>query len=99
MTAKEYSVLPLFKKFLKDSHKGKRLKADGTKIKTQTINNYQYVFKYLQEYETKFDTTLRIKIFSANNKRTFLAERNYWKSSTTSLPITFTIKKTVLIIM
>ena len=79
MTAKEYAILPLFEKFLKDSHKGKRLKADGTKIKTQTINNYQYVFKYLQEYETKFDTTLRIKIFSANNKRTFLAERNYWK--------------------
>ena len=33
----------------------------------------------MQEYETKFGTTLRIKIFSANNKRTFLAERNYWK--------------------
>ena len=79
MTAKEYSILPLFKKFLKDSRKGKRLKTDGTKIKTQTINNYEYVLKYLQEYQTKYDTTLRIKIFSANNKRTFLAERNYWK--------------------
>ena len=79
MTAKEYALLPLFEKFLKDSRKGKRLKADGTKIKTQTINNYKYVLTYLQEYETKFGTTLRIKIFSANNKRTFLAERNYWK--------------------
>ncbi len=79
MTAKEYALLPLFEKFLKDSSKGKRLKADGTKIKKQTINNYQYVSKYLHEYETQFNTTLRIKIFSANNKRTFLTERNYWK--------------------
>jgi integrase len=79
MTEKEQLVLPLFEKFLKDSYKGKRLKADGTKIKTQTIDNYNYVLKYLQEYETKFDTKLRIKIFSAANKRTFLAERKYWK--------------------
>ena len=39
MNAKEYALLPLFEKFLKDSNKGKRLKADGTKIKKQTINN------------------------------------------------------------
>ena len=68
MIAKEYALLPLFEKFLKDSHKGKRLKADGTKIKIQTIINYQYVLKYLQQYEAKFTTMLRIKIFSANNK-------------------------------
>ena len=68
MTAKEYALLPLFEKFLKDSSKGKRLKADGTKIKKQTINNYEYVSRYLHEYEMQFNTTLRIKIFSANKK-------------------------------
>jgi site-specific recombinase XerD len=79
MTTKEHLVLPLFKKFLNDSYKGKRLKADGTKIKTQTVKNYDYAFKYLEEYEAKFAVVLRIKIFPVTNKRMFLAERKYWK--------------------
>jgi site-specific recombinase XerD len=79
MTTKEHLVLPLFEKFLRDSYKGKRLKADGTKIKVQTINNYDYVYKYLLEYETKFDIKLRVKVFSIANKRMFLAEHKYWK--------------------
>ena len=79
MTTKEYPLLPLFEKFLKDSYKGKRLKPDGTRIKPQTINNYNYVYRYLQEYQLKYDRLLRIKIFPATNKRIFLAERKYWK--------------------
>jgi hypothetical protein len=53
MTAKEHLLLPLFDKFIKDSYKGRRLKADGTRIKAQTIQNYEYVIHYLKEYEAK----------------------------------------------
>ena len=65
--------------FIKDSYKGKRLKANGNKIKPQTINNYNYVLKYLQEYEEKEETTLRVKVFKRENKRAFTSEQNYWK--------------------
>jgi integrase len=79
MTTKEHLLLPLFDKFIKDSYKGRRLKADGTRIKAQTIQNYEYVIHYLKEYEAIFNTVLRIKVFASTNKRFFLAERKYWK--------------------
>lgn len=79
MTEKEHLLLPLFEKFIKDSYKGRRLKADGTRVKVQTIQNYEYVIHYLKEYETKFEIALRIKVFASTNKRIFLAERKYWK--------------------
>lgn len=79
MTKKEYLLIPLFEKFIKDSYKGKRLKIDGGKIKPQTIDNYVYVLRYLKEYEIKQSTVLRIKIIKDENKREFIVERNYWK--------------------
>jgi len=79
MSTKEYALTPLFDKFLKYSYKGRRLKADGSKIKPQTIDNYVYVLRYLQEYEKEYNITLRIRVMNGYNKRTFIAERNYWK--------------------
>jgi len=79
MNAKEYLLVPLFENFIKDSYKGTRLKADGSKIKSQTVNNYRYVLRYLQEYEMKEGAAIRIKVFRGDNKRAFTAERNYWK--------------------
>jgi hypothetical protein len=79
MANNEQLLIPLFEKFIKDSYKGIRLKPDGNKIKKQTIGNYNYVLCYLKEYEENFETTLRIKVFNAESKRVFNAERNYWK--------------------
>ena len=79
MSAKEYNMIPLFQKFISYSYKGKRLKPDGSRIKPQTIVNYTYVLRYLQEYEIEYKTVLRIKMINSNNKRLFIAERNYWK--------------------
>lgn len=80
MTLKEHLLLPLFEKFIKDSYKGRRLKTDGTRIKIQSIQNYEYTIRYLKEYEAKFEIALRIKVFVSTNKRIFMAERKYWKS-------------------
>lgn len=79
MISKEYALLPLFQKFISHSYKGKRLKADGNRIKPQTIDNYNYVLRYLQEYEKEYDTILRIKVINSDNKRLFMTERSYWK--------------------
>ena len=79
MTTKEYALVPLFKKFIAYSYKGKRLKPDGNRIKPQTVDNYVYVLRYLQEYEAMHATVLRIKVITNNNRRLLQAERNYWK--------------------
>ncbi len=79
MTTKEYALLPLFEKFITYSYKGKRLKPDGNRIKPQTVDNYVYVLRYLQEYQETYKIVLRIKIIRSNNRRLLLAERNYWK--------------------
>ncbi|MFT3980439.1 MAG: tyrosine-type recombinase/integrase [Ferruginibacter sp.] len=79
MTSKEWLLIPLFDQFIKDSYKGKRLKADGSKIKPQTIANHEYVLRYLKEYETKNGSQIRIKIFKGTNQRLFASEKNYWR--------------------
>lgn len=79
MISKEHALIPLFEKFIKYSYNGKRLKPDGNRIKPQTVNNYNYVLRYLQDYEAEFDIVLRIKTINSQNKRIFIAERNYWK--------------------
>jgi integrase len=79
MTTKEYVLVPLFEKFIAYSYKGKRLKPDGNCIKPQTVGNYVYVLRYLQEYQEMYNIVLRIKIIRSNNRRLLLAERNYWK--------------------
>lgn len=80
MQQKEHIVIPLFKKFLNACSKGKRLKPDGSRIKSQTVINYGYALKYLQEYETKTGIVLRIKKLSGNNQRAFIAEKKYWRT-------------------
>lgn len=79
MATKIYPLLPLFERFIKDTLQGKRLKPDGSKIKPQTVRNYQYVLQYLQEYEACSAVHLRISASTGENKRTFETERRYWK--------------------
>lgn len=79
MPVKEYPLVPLFEKFIQYTLKGKRLKADGSRIRPQTVTNYRYVLRYLKEYEQRYEIVIRIKPVSSVNKRLITAERNYWK--------------------
>jgi len=79
MANKEYLLVPLFEQFMNDSYKGKRVKADGSRIKTQTVDNYVYVLRYLQEYQIVQEELIRIRIIKGENKRSFTTERNYWR--------------------
>jgi len=47
---KSIPLLPLFEKFILETHKGKRLKPNCEKIKPQTIDNYKYVLKVLKDF-------------------------------------------------
>lgn len=75
---KDYLLLPLFEQFIRDSRKGRRLKANGQKIKKQTIDNYEYVFKLLTEFSITGNFDLRVRVVSKLNKRELVAEKNYW---------------------
>lgn len=79
MKQTEKQVLPLFERFLRDTLKGRRLKTDGSRIKSQSTRNYMYVLKYLQEYELKTATKLRVKLITGNNARIIMAEKKYWR--------------------
>ena len=79
MTSKERTLLPLFEKFIQDSAKGRRLKPDGSRIKPQTVKNYGYVLKLLQEFETDQKVLLRVLTNPGNNMPIVLAEKKYWK--------------------
>jgi hypothetical protein len=53
-------IIPLFKKFIKETETGKRLKKNGEKIKASSITNYHYVLQNLIRFsiDTSFDLRL-----------------------------------------
>ena len=79
MVLKEYNFIELFRLFIKDSYRGKRLKKDGRKIKRQTIQNYEAVLNLVTEFEETAKIRIRIKSVTGNNKKEMLLERKYWK--------------------
>ncbi|WP_028873154.1 tyrosine-type recombinase/integrase [Psychroserpens burtonensis] len=76
---KQTTLIPLFKTFIRDTQTGKRLKKNGEKIKSQSIQNYIYVLKNLINFEIKTNVILRICDVSKLNKREYTSEKNYWK--------------------
>ncbi len=76
---KELEFLPLFEKFIRDCRSGRRMKKDGKRIKPQTVDNYEYIYRNLREFSEKKDFALRINQISGNNKKQLQSARNYWK--------------------
>lgn len=72
-------IIPLFKQFIKETETGKRLKKNGERIKSGSIDNYKYVLQNLIQFsnETKFE--LRICDASKLDKRELTSEKSYWK--------------------
>lgn len=75
----EYPMLPLFQQFIKDTRRGKRLKADGGRIKPQTITNYDCVYKLLCEFSACKNFLLRIRPIRRHHEKQMRIEKNYWK--------------------
>lgn len=76
---KPLKLLPLFKKFIKDTETGKRLKKNGERIKQGSIDNYYYTMSNLAKFSVETGFELRICDVSKLTKREFLSEKNYWK--------------------
>ncbi len=75
---KEYSLLPIFEKFIKDSKTGKRLQSNGKKIAPGTIVNYECVYKLLLQYSIQKEQELRLKAVNKLTQRQLIVEKNYW---------------------
>lgn len=72
-------LIPLFKQFIKDTETGKRLKANGERIKPQSIQNYYYVLHNLLQFSIACKFDLRIRDAAKLTKREMLTEKSYWK--------------------
>lgn len=55
----------LYAKLIKDTGKGTRIKKDGKRIRSSTIDNYVYIQKQLQEFVT--ETNYELKLFLVNH--------------------------------
>ncbi len=67
---KPHPFLSLFQKFIGDSSNGKRLNKNGARIKPQSVANYRYAYKLLQEFAIlkKFDLVIyEVKAITKEN--------------------------------
>lgn len=77
---KEKLLVPLFETFIRESLNGKRRRDNGQRIKPQTISNYRYVLKLLQDFEQYSQTPLLVAIHTRNNKETMYRELRKWRT-------------------
>ena len=75
---RQHAFLPLFRKFISNSRTGKRLNKDGTRIKQQTVSNYDYCFKLLQNFSVEKEFELVIHESRGTNKREHTRLKRYW---------------------
>ncbi len=76
---KSQAIIPLFKKFIKDTEAGRRVKKNGERIKKDSIDNYKYVLNNLIEFTASSKFELRICEASRLTKKEYTSEKNYWK--------------------
>lgn len=72
-------IIALFNKFIKETETGKRLKKNGERIKSSSIDNYHYVLQNLIRFSTETQFDLRLCDASKLDKRELQSEKNYWK--------------------
>lgn len=74
----QQQLLPLFKKFITESYKGKRLKKNGMRIKVQSIENYISCQKLLIDFCKLKNFPLFIYQVKGHNKREHAALKKYY---------------------
>jgi len=75
----EYPFINLFDVFISESHKGRRLKKDGTVIRKGTIKQYEVVRSELMKFIAVQSFELRVKNLHRATARQLKSERSYWK--------------------
>jgi integrase len=77
--AKKILLVPLVKKFIRDTANGKRRMANGQRIKHRSVVNYFYALKHLVAFEQFKGEPLYVTINIRSNRKQMLRETDYWK--------------------
>jgi len=76
---KEHDFFQLFNQFISESQTGKRLKKDGSRVRTGTVVRYGVVRNELRRFCLKEGYHLRIKNMQRAGVRDLKSEKLYWK--------------------
>lgn len=76
---KEIEFFQLFSAFIAETKSGKRLKKDGSRIKSGTIQHYEVVKNELLRFQDKSGFVIKLKSHKRFNARELKADANYWK--------------------
>jgi len=68
-----------YQKFIKDSYKGNRIQKDGTKIKTQSVDNYQYTYKLLRKFVEETGFEIKLFIVPHLTPKELKKAKEYWQ--------------------
>jgi integrase len=77
---KKHEFIPLFRKFISDGYDGKRLSANGSRIRKQSIDNYVTCLNLVIAFQTKRDEIIYILEEAGNNQRSHLKLKKYYKN-------------------
>ena len=80
MKISEHNLLALYTRFIKDMHSGKRLQANGKRIKTTTISNYEFLKTNLELLVIYQKAPLLIRSYKSFTEKEWQSEKKYWKN-------------------
>lgn len=75
-----YNFLILFDRFINESKSGKRLKKDGSHLRSSTLERYELTRNALLRFSAKQNFELRIKNFIPGDIQLLKEEKLYWKN-------------------
>jgi len=79
MLAKTVPLLPLFKKFIRESRSGKRQGFNGKRISNGVLNNYAIVYKQICDFEQDSHSTVVIPLCKGNSQAENRASMVQWR--------------------
>lgn len=69
----------MIRTFIIETSSGKRLKTDGKRVRTSTLQNYIHTYNIIKEFSEKKNFELLMPVLKGNNKREMDAAQKYWE--------------------
>lgn len=68
-----------YQKFIRDSYRGNRIQKDGTRIKNQSVDNYQYTLKLLKKFVEETGYEIKLFIVPYLTPKELKKAKEYWQ--------------------
>lgn len=76
---KEYDLIKLYDKFIKQSKQGVRRQKNGKRVRSSTLDSYENLRKVLISFSIEKNVPLRIYSLKSFKTREIKSEKKYWK--------------------